>query len=148
MKEGVAACFQHGMIEAAFILSQHGAPVDWDEALATSVRVGNYYGARISLDHGATPEVGLVAEAAKSKQLEIVKLLHRCGADIRWDNDAAITEAARAGSLEIVQWLHEHGANVAAYYNRPVNQAAMAGHWHVVRYLRQHGAFLKRKCRA
>jgi hypothetical protein len=54
-------------------------------------------------------------------QLEIIKCLHKHGADIIVDHNCAIRRAIKKGNLEIVQYLYENGAWITKYQCRKMN---------------------------
>ena len=78
---------------------------------------------------------GLLVEYSGVGDLESVKKLVKCGADIRADNDLALQWAAYYGHLEVVKWLHQNGADIRANDAWALQLAAKNGHLEVVKYL-------------
>lgn len=64
-----------------------------------------------------------------------VKFLVDRGADIRCNQDRAVTWAAEQGNLELVRYLMRKGVNVHAYSDLALYKAAAYGHLPVVKYL-------------
>ena len=87
----------------------------------------------------------LLFDYSKIGDLESVKKLVKCGADIRANNDYALRWAAENGHLEVVKWLHQNGANIRADNYYALRWAAERGHLEVVKYLEDEIAKLEKK---
>jgi len=97
-------------------------------------------------------------EACQSGDLQLVKKLHRLGANIFFEHDMSLCVASEFGFLDIVRYLVENGAGINPcphrtenYYNPegyakwaikfyPLYNACHRGHWEVVKYLIDCGA--------
>ena len=87
-------------------------------------------------EHGASVSASAMITASAKGCLDIVKLLHKYGANV---NDG-MGAASIHGWIEIVKYLHENGADITANNNFAVRQATNANHLEVVRYLHRNGA--------
>ena len=63
--------------------------------------------------------------SSKNGHLEVVKYLHKKGADIK---DDAIILASENGHLKVVKYLHKNGADIQAKYNFAVIRASRNGY--------------------
>ncbi len=81
-----------------------------------------------------------VLEACRKGDLATLKALHKGGADITVQNNAAISLAADNGHLDCLTYLHQNGGDITALDNRPIIGATLNGHLDCLTYLHRNGA--------
>ena len=72
--------------------------------------------------------------------VELMELLYRAGAQVDFDNDAAICMAAKMGHQEALVWCLDHGANLHANEDYPLCWACRQGYFSLVQILVNNGA--------
>jgi hypothetical protein len=85
-----------------------------DQALLRAAGRGDIGGARDALARGATALDEALAQAASDGYTLMASYLIDCGADIRSDDERALSVAARAGRVETVRMLLDRGADIMA----------------------------------
>ena len=72
--------------------------------------------------------------------LEVVNELLKAGADIHYDDEAALRHASENGHLEVVRCLLESGANIHAENDYAFRFASYNGNLEIVKFLLESGA--------
>lgn len=80
--------------------------------------------------------------AARDGDLEMVKSLHKQGANIHYHNDSPMMCAASNGHVKVVKYLHFVGSDTHFDNDQALRRAACGGHLKVVKFLVAHGAFI------
>ena len=75
--------------------------------------------------------------------LEVVKYLHKNGAEITIQDNLAVKWASGNGHLEVVKYLHKNGATISSPGNLAVKWASENNHLEVVEYLYKNGVEVK-----
>jgi hypothetical protein len=85
-------------------------------------------------------EYGAVRFAAQNGYLDIVKILHKKGANIHAAKDYCLRKAASNGHLDIVKYLVEQGADISVNNYEAFQYACLHGEIKVMKYLVEVGA--------
>ena len=82
--------------------------------------------------------------AVENGYLDVVKYLHKQGADIMAYDNLAVRLAIEKGHLEVVKYLHKNGADIKTMADKiSIRNAIRNGHLETVKYLYENGAITK-----
>jgi len=135
--------------EKTRLLLRHGAEPKAKTGFRLSVvdiaagEPGNAKTVKLLLDGGAKLAPSALATAASIGDADTLDLLIQCGADINFDNGAALEAAAKAGHVRIMKQLLAAGAH-ATNHAGAVRDAAIHGHREAVELLVTRGAEVNR----
>ena len=77
-----------------------------------------------------------LVNACKRGELDEVKRLIGCGADVHYDNDWSLRRACAKGHLELVKYLvGECGADIHVLDDWPLRRAKLNGHPEMVQWI-------------
>ena len=151
------ACLETKKVDVNHYIPWYG------DILSNAATANDLEWARLSLEHGADPNLNLyeehksiLAATAELASLEMVTLLVENGAHVK--GSGAIVMAAEEGKLDVVEYLLDHGADIDEIgiehptdprykedMGSALHRAVNAGHRDVVEYLIKQGANLNLK---
>ena len=114
--------------------------------LGFSIKYGNFYSAKLLLEHGADPmqqskDMTPMQMASESGKAAIVQLLIECNVPVR-DANISLACAARKGNSKVCTWLLLHGASpdFTEEGYRPLCLAVKNGRFETAKVLLEHKA--------